>query len=160
MSFTGVASPRSVAFVLPCVVVLAQAVFMRAGHREPYPALMMPAFAGTRAGLDGSIAIEAVEVSARFDDGRSVQIPLETLLAPMPRLDGHACGRTRRSPTSSTRRIGCVGWLRARVAILHPGVQPVGLEVRWYRDTYRIDDGRLVRVARVLTRSSRADFRP
>ena len=42
----------------------------------------------------------------------------------------------------------------------HPGVQFDELEVRWYRDTYRIDDGRLVRVARVLTRSSRADFRP
>ena len=82
MSFNGVVSPRSVAFVLPCVVVLAQAVFMRAGHREPYPALMMPAFAGTRAGVDGSIEIEAIEVSARFDNG-SVQIPLEQFLAPL-----------------------------------------------------------------------------
>ena len=159
MSFNGVVSPRSVAFVLPCVVVLAQAVFMRAGHREPYPALMMPAFAGTRAGVDGSIEIEAVEVSARFDDGRSVQIPLEKFLAPMPRFTAmpaadaaltyleHASDRLR-------------GWLRDRVAIFHPGVQPVGLEVRWYRDAYRIEHGRLARVARVPTRSSRADFRP
>ena len=158
MPFNGVAPPRSAAFVLPCVVVLAQAMFMRAGHREPYPALMMPAFAGTRAGLHGSIEIEAVEVFARFDAGRSVQIPLETFLAPMPRPAAvpaaealadleHASDRLRR-------------WLHDRVATLHPGVQPDGLEVRWYRDAYRIDDGKLVRVTSALTRSSRTHFRP
>jgi hypothetical protein len=159
MPFTGGASPRSVAFVLPCVVVLAQAVFIRAGHREPYPAVMMPAFAGTGAGLDRSIEIEAFEVSARFDDSRSVQIPLERLLAPMPRPTAMPAAETAladlEQASDRLRR-----WLNARVATLHPGVQLDGLEVRWYRDTYRIDDGRLVRVARVLTRSSRADFRP
>ena len=70
---------RRVAFTIPFLVVLAQAVFMHAGFGEPYPALMMPAFSGTRTAPDGSIGVTSIEVAVCFADGAATQIPITTL---------------------------------------------------------------------------------
>jgi len=76
---------RRVAYVIPFLIVLAQAAFMRAGHGKPYPALMMPAFAGTRTAPDGSIGVTSIEAIVRFSDGTATPLPIKTLLAPIPR---------------------------------------------------------------------------
>jgi hypothetical protein len=47
---------------------------------------MMPAFAGTRTAPDGSIGVTSIEVAVRFADQTATEIPIKTLLAPIPRM--------------------------------------------------------------------------
>ena len=55
---------------------------------EPYPALMMPAFAGTEgAKADGSFESTQTDILVHFTDGQTEQISQQTLLADIP--DSH-----------------------------------------------------------------------
>ena len=119
---------------------------MRAGHGEPYPALMMPAFAGTRTAPGGSIGVTSIEAIVRFSDGTATPLPIKTLLAPIPRTTTmEASEHVFRRPAVPTSDL--VRWLRDRVGGLFPGRPVVGFEVHWYQDAYRTDEGRLRRVA-------------
>lgn len=55
---------------------------------EPYPALMMPAFAGTEgAKADGSFESTRTDILIHFTDGQTEQVSQQTLLANIP--DSH-----------------------------------------------------------------------
>jgi hypothetical protein len=74
----------SLLFVVPAVVLVAQTVCEWAGLGEPYPALMMPGFEGTRSSA-GIIRTSAVEVEVLFADSPEVErTTMAALLAPMP----------------------------------------------------------------------------
>jgi len=138
-------------------VVLAQGIFIGTGHREPYPALMMPDFTGTRNAPDGSVAVDARELTARFDAGPTADVALHRLLAPMLRLTrmpASQVGLRDLSGASEDMRRS----LRARLETLHPGRLATGLDARWYRDTYRVKDGELRRIARVQIGASQINF--
>jgi hypothetical protein len=136
------------AFTLPFLLVLAQAAFMRVGYPEPYPALMMPDFAGTRTSADGSIDVTSIAIDVRFDDGAVAQVPMPALLAPMPRLTMmQASNGALRGPEPASTAM--IRWLRGRLAELYPDRRATDLEVQWYWDAYRVDDGVVRRVARV-----------
>jgi len=157
-AFGGI-SARALAFALPFVVVLAQGIFIATGRREPYPALTMPDFTGTRTAPDGSVAVDTIELTAHFDAGPAADIALHRLLAPMPRLTmmpaSQIALRDLRRASDDMRR-----WLRARLETLHPGRRATGLDARWYRDTYRVEDGELRRIARTPLRASQIDLTP
>jgi hypothetical protein len=157
MQSVGGVSPRSVAFALPFLVVLAQAAFMAAGHREPYPALLMPDFSGTRTSPDGSIHVDEVEILAHFDDGQVGPMPLKRLMAPMPWFTMMPASRIGLR-TLDHASVEMVRWLRGRVIALYPDRRATGLDVRWYRDTYRVEEGELRRVAREPAGASHVDF--
>jgi hypothetical protein len=148
---------RVLALTLPLVVVAAQEIFIGTGHREPYPGLRMPEFRGTRTAADGSITIDAVLLSARFDDGQTVDVPLAALLSPMPHFTKMPAARV------GLRDLGHASsqmapWLRTRLAALHPGRHATSFEARWYQDTYRVQDGELRRVAHSPVRSSQIEL--
>ena len=157
MAASGGLPARALAFGLPFLVVLAQGIFIGAGHREPYPALMMPDFSGTRMAPDRSIAIDAVELSARFDDGEIVDVPLDGLLSPMPRFTRMPAARIGLDDLDRASS-QMAPWLRGRLATLRPGRHVINLEARWYRDTYSVQDGELRRVAHAPVRSSAIDL--
>ena len=112
---------------------------MRAGHGEPYPALMMPAFAGTRTAPDGSIGVTSIEAIVRFSDGTATTLPIKTLLAPIPRMTTmEASEHVFRRPAVPTSDL--VRWLRDRVGGLFPGRPAVRFEVhRTHRDCAGVD---------------------
>jgi hypothetical protein len=157
MSLRGGVSARSVAYGLPFLVVLAQAAFIGAGYREPYPALMMPDFSGTRTSPDGSIHVDAIEILAHFEGGQVGHLPLEKLMAPMPwftMMPASRVGlRTLDHPSDEM-----VRWLRERVVALYPERRATGLDVRWYRDTYRVEEGELRCVAHEPDSASHVDL--
>ena len=139
---------QAIVFAVPFLVVLAQGIYIGAGHREPYPALMMPGFPGTRTGPDGAIDIAVVEIAVHFGDGTTAPVEGRDLLAPLP--GGAAMVLQERLlqcpmlavPESTT-------WLKRRLAALHPGAPATSVGIRWYTDKYRVDDGVLRRAAHV-----------
>jgi hypothetical protein len=139
---------RALAFGLPVLLVLAQAVFMRAGYREPYPALLMPDFSGTRTATDGTIDVTTSEITVQFDDETAAEIPVRALLAPMPAMTTMAASEHGlHNPALSSGET--VRWLRRRLATLHPERRAVSLTVCWRLDSYRVEEGAVRRVARV-----------
>jgi hypothetical protein len=146
-------------FAIPFLVVLAQDAFVRAGHAEPYPALMMPAFPGTRTAADGSIGVGSVEIAARFRDGATSPLPMRTLLDPMPSATMMTVVewalRCQPPVASETRQ-----WLRTRLDALYPLKHTTGVDVRWFNDSYRVDDGVLRRAAHVPTDECTIDMAP
>ena len=132
---------------------------MRAGHAEPYPALMMPGFPGTRTAPDGSIGIRSIELAARFRDGTASALTIRTLFDPMPSATmmtvaegGLRCSAPAAPATTE--------WLRRRLDALYPVGRATGLEVRWFNDSYRVDGGMLHRVAHVASDGCTIDGTP
>ena len=108
---------------------------------------------------DGSIPVESLDITARFDDGGEALVRLDALLAPMPRMTmmpaSQAALRTLDRASGEMAQ-----WLRARMTTLYPRKRATRLEVRWYRDTYRLQDGDLRRVAHEQVGASHVDFEP
>ncbi len=150
---------RVIVFAIPFLVVLAQGVYMGAGHREPYPALMMPGFPGTRTGPDGAIDIAGVEIAVHFGDGTTAPVGARDLLAPLP---GGA------AMVLQERLLQCpmlaapegTAWLRRRLDALHPGAHATSVGIRWYTDKYRVDDGVLRRAAHVPAATCAVELAP
>lgn len=140
---------RRVVYAVPILVVAAQALYVRAGHPEPYPALMMPAFAGSRTAPDGAIGVTVIEVTVRFEDGTATALPIKTLLAPIPRMTTMEASEHvfRGDPP----RAGLIRWLRHRLDVLYPGRRVKRVDVGWYRDGYRIEGGEMRRIAHLPT---------
>jgi hypothetical protein len=141
---------RTIAYAIPMLAVLAQEAFMRSGHEEPYPALMMPGFEGTRTAPDGSIGVTAIALAVRFQDGTTQPLPLRSLLDPMPSAtmmtaSGWALGCDAPVATETRR------WLRTRLETLYPARPATSIDVGWFNDTYRVDTGVLRRAAHVQT---------
>jgi hypothetical protein len=139
--------------------VLAQDAFMRAGHAEPYPALMMPGFPGTRTAPDGSIAVRSIELAVRFRDGTGSPMTMRTLFDPMPSATMMTVAE-RGLRCSAPAALATTEWLRRRLDALYPVGRAAGLDVRWFNDSYRVDGGALRRVARVPSEGCTIDATP
>jgi hypothetical protein len=74
----------SLLFVLPFLVVGLQSTLIHRGYGEPYPAIMMPGFQGSRTDPDGTIRVTAADVEVGFVEGNPANISVATLLAPLP----------------------------------------------------------------------------
>jgi hypothetical protein len=137
-----------------------QVVLLGGGAGEPYPSILMPAFAGSGGYEAGAVRIERMApvfispagehpVSQRvllgeFPDSHHTILsgllhpvqqeprPLQALLR-RHLLPGLAAGRLDR-PTCAQPSLRA--WARGRAAVLLPGVAVQRLELRWYRDTF------------------------
>jgi hypothetical protein len=139
--------------------VLAQDAVMRAGHAEPYPALMMPGFPGTRTAPDGSIAVRSIELAVRFRDRTVSLLAMRTLFDPMPSATmmtvaewGLRC--------SGPAALATTEWLRRRLDVLYPVGRAAAVDVRWFNDSYRVDGGALRRVTHVPSENCTIDATP
>jgi hypothetical protein len=75
----------SLLFLLPVAALLVQGALLSQDLGEPYPAISMPGFGGTRTGADGVIRVSAIEVEIGFIDPPSTaRTTIGALLAPMP----------------------------------------------------------------------------
>lgn len=149
------------AFASVAALFILQVVLLGGGAGEPYPSILMPAFAGSGGYERGVVRIERMApvftgpagehpvsqriLLAEFPDSHH-QV-LSTLLHPAPReprllqrllrrylLPGLAAGRT-------DRRVDCPdpslrAWARGRANALLPGVPVHRLELRWSMDTF------------------------
>jgi len=80
-------SERWIPLVFALVVVLLPAQYWFASTNpwgEPYPALLMPSFAGTGTDGHGLPSGESVTIVVSFEDGTVESVPLRTLLARAP----------------------------------------------------------------------------
>lgn len=149
------------AFAAVAALFILQIGLLGGGAGEPYPSILMPAFAGAGGYERGVVRIERMApvftgpagehpvsqraLLAEFPD--SHHAVLADLLHPAPRelrplqrllrrhlLPGLAAGRTDRRldcPDPSLR-----AWARRRARTLLPGVAVQRLELRWYMDTF------------------------
>ena len=133
-------------FAVPFAALLIQFVLMRAGIGEPYPALVMPGFAGTRIDAKGVIHLQAAEVQVQFGDGGTAAPALAAIFSPMPasmvdRVAGRVFRRNARPAAAGRARHGARAWLLDHVvparspAFRHRSDDPSSPETtRWLRE--------------------------
>ena len=71
-------------FVFAVLLIPAQFALISLGFGEPFPALMMPGFMGSRMTPDGVFSFESASLIVRFDDGPAVETSLRRLLSDLP----------------------------------------------------------------------------
>lgn len=120
-------------------IALLQYIFLAVARAEPYPALILPGFPASCAGClleTGQPAANEPELQLRLADGRTQQIPMETILPPGPsvRLMAFSAAFKDDSLKSDPE---VIAWLESRVAEQYPDRAIVGLDIVWRSATYR-----------------------
>ena len=165
-----VVTPRTrFIFAAAIVFMIAQSLFIHFVS-EPYPAIMMPGFSGSSGYRDGRVELnsfDAVFVSGEeefsfppsvllneFPDSKYSMIA-NTSLMPPQESPPVATGWLRRIKDAIFPAYGAASgqspeavaslqnWLRGRARVLVPGRAVSRVEIRWYRETVTVDQGRL-----------------
>ncbi len=108
-------SERAVRGVFLAVLVVFPIQYLFAKERsEPYPALLMPGFAGARLDAQGRLTTETADVVFRFRDGRAETVSLRKLFerAPVSHFEAMARTALKPKPDAPTDEV----WGRSRVA--------------------------------------------
>jgi hypothetical protein len=136
-----------------------------ARYGEPYPALVMPSFAGTRTDRNGNIRIMNVKCKVLFRDGRVAWTSEYDLLSEVPSayhdaIMRHMFGPIVKAPEPSPHRIAVLlspgrvlsryreahkeldpqtkQWLKRRVMALYPSQTVTALSFVWYIDIFNL----------------------
>jgi hypothetical protein len=105
--------------------------------KEPYPALLMPGFAGHP--LDGTVLqLTRPDVTVQFADGRTTAVPATQILPAALVVTGSVLDRTFDPRTDINAQ--AADWLKSRLARLCPGQRPVSVDITWRKATYSIDN--------------------
>jgi hypothetical protein len=123
------------------IAVLQYALFA-INRMEPYPALVLPGFPAQCPGClleTGVPATQEPSLVVRFADGRTQQVPLETVLPPGPsvRLIAFSTAFKDKDFTSNP---DAVTYLKQRIAERFPDDAVAGLDIVWRKATYRAAD--------------------
>jgi hypothetical protein len=123
-------------------IMLGQYVFLGIAREEPYPALILPGFPATCSGClleTGEPKAREPLLFVRFSDGRTQQVPLDTILPPGPsvRLMVFTAAFTDQSIAANP---DAIAWLRSKVDGQFPGRSVSGLDIVWRAATYRRAD--------------------
>lgn len=159
------ADPRVYPFVLVFLIFTVTSYIFVYFDAEPYPAIMMPGFAGTGAGNSDLIRVTAHEFVVYFEDRDSAHLPMELLFDPFPSSHWGTLLRNFRPEdegrSASKLEAGALGvllpgariraqrralgahdpsisnWLRKQVAKQYPSKTPAKMEFRWFQERYR-----------------------
>jgi hypothetical protein len=155
--------------VVAIVLLVAQNLFMiRFG--EPYPAIMLPGFAGSRGYKDGSVKVARYE-TVFVADGEEFPFSPKVLLSEFPDSHHGAIAKSFTPPKqlrakpqvgpileaifpgytawsefqdSSANGASLKDWLRSRGRVLVPGRTVSRVEFRWFHEIVRVDGTNLV----------------
>jgi hypothetical protein len=133
---------------------------------EPYPALIMPAFAGTLVDREGNIRFGDVKCKVLLQDGRTTLLSAYDLLSvapsahhgaimahmfspPAPPIDPWPAGslKARLFPGRALSRIRKTqnildpqtkDWLKHRLETIYPGEEPESITFVWYEDVFNV----------------------
>src|SRR6202171_4287508 len=133
---------------------------------EPYPALIMPNFSGTKVDHNGTIRFSDVKCKVLFQDGRVGWASAHDLLSPAPSSQHTAIMEHMFSPPPATtvqlphtlksrlfpgRTLSYVRgtqkeldpqtkeWLKRRIQVLYPAGEPKVITFIWYEDVFNVN---------------------
>ena len=128
-------------------------------YSEPWPAVVMPGFQDVWDGR-GTVTVSKARLEAVFAGGARADVPVQRLLANLPRTHHPAflrrqCRPARLSGTPATercRRPGAARWAARRLHALFPQRRPRRLDVIWTRLTFHTEQPQPGQQARSASR--------
>lgn len=135
------------------ICVLQYALFA-IGRAEPYPALVLPGFPAHCPGClleTGVPKTKEPTLLVRFADGRTDEVPPETILPPGPSVRLLAFTNAFKDDQKIASNPEVVTWLRSRIAQRFPDAAITGLDIIWRSATYQAASASAVRYAPLYT---------
>ncbi|HWL43912.1 MAG TPA: hypothetical protein VNQ73_13300 [Ilumatobacter sp.] len=142
-------------FLLCAVGFVAQEEF-RERHGEPYPALILPAFAGAYTPGD-TITVTKPVAALVLESGERREVPIQAVVPPVNLLETSLAWSTygNLTPEGSAE---VAAWLRGHLHDSHPGLAVAAVEVSWEKQTFEVRSAK--ELDRVVTRTVRVELEP